>query len=219
MITFSVQFHKDFWCVRKTSQMLYCAFRQTQISAAGSLGGLHLLAELVELQKYALVEADLRLTVDKWAKELVICLLEITHGQYLYRNVMVNDKTAWELAIWQKEEIRQALVEQLTLGEDGLDEDDKFLLEINLDEWNASSGEDQEYWLLALQVAWEARHCECSKMVMWLGMISYRAAFNFYLSISSEGREPLSLVAPWLQRCLTSPFSVWRLPNVVNVSG
>ena len=53
--------------------------------------------EVVELQKYALVEAELRLTVDKWAKELVIRLIEITHGQWLYRNVMVHDKTAGDL--------------------------------------------------------------------------------------------------------------------------
>ena len=47
--------------------------------------------ELVELQKYALVEAESRLTIDNWAKELVIQLLEITHGQWLYRNVMVHE--------------------------------------------------------------------------------------------------------------------------------
>ena len=40
--------------------------------------------ELVELQKYALVESESRMMVDTWAKELVIKLLEITHGQWLY---------------------------------------------------------------------------------------------------------------------------------------
>jgi hypothetical protein len=112
--------------------------------------------ELVELQKYALVEAESRLTVDKWAKELVIRLIEITHGQWLYRNVMVHDKTTGDLASQRKEDIHRALEEQLTLGEEGLEKDDKFLLEINLDELNDTTGEDQEYWLLALQAAREA---------------------------------------------------------------
>jgi hypothetical protein len=76
--------------------------------------------ELVELQKYALVEAESRLTVDKWAKELVIRLLEITHGQWLYRNVIVHDRTAGDLATKRKEEIRCALEDQLELGEGGL---------------------------------------------------------------------------------------------------
>ena len=48
--------------------------------------------ELVELQKYTLVEVESRLTVDKWAKKLVIQLLEISHGQRLYRNVNVHDR-------------------------------------------------------------------------------------------------------------------------------
>ncbi len=112
--------------------------------------------KLVELQKYALVEAESRLTVDKWEKELVIRLIEITHGQWLYRNVMVHDKTAGDLASQHKEDICRALEEQLALGEEGLEEDDKFLLEINLDELNDTTGEDQEYWLLALQAAREA---------------------------------------------------------------
>ncbi len=113
--------------------------------------------EMIELQKYALVEAESRLTVDKWAKELVIRLLEITHGQWIYRNVMVHDRTAGELVSQRKEEIRKALEEQLEVGEEGLDEEDKFLLEINLDDFGASTGEDQTYWLMALEAARAAK--------------------------------------------------------------
>ena len=94
----------------------------------------------------------------QWSKELVIRLLEITHGQWLYRNVMVHDNTAGDLVTRRKEEIRRELEEQLVLGEDGLDEEDGFLLEINLDELDSSSREDQEYWLLALRAAREARY-------------------------------------------------------------
>jgi len=114
--------------------------------------------ELVELQKFALVETPSKLTVEKWSKELVIRLLEITHGQWLYRNVMVHDRTAGDLVTRRKEEIRREMEEQLVLGEDGLEEEDGFLLEINLDELDSSSREDQEYWLLALRAAREARH-------------------------------------------------------------
>ena len=113
--------------------------------------------ELVELQKYALVEAELWLTVDNWAKGLVIRLLEITHGQWLYRNVVVHDRTAGDLVTCRKTEIRGALEEQINLGEEGLAEEDRWLLEINLDDLDKSSGEDQPYWLMALQAAREAR--------------------------------------------------------------
>ena len=72
--------------------------------------------ELVELQKYALVESESRMMVDTWTKELVIKLLKITHGQWLYRNVVVHDRTAGDLVTRRKEEIREALQEQMELG-------------------------------------------------------------------------------------------------------
>jgi len=116
--------------------------------------------ELVELQKFALIESESRMSVETWAKELVIKLLEITHGQWLYRNVVVHDKTAGDIVSRRKEEIREALEEQLELGEAGLAEGDRFLLEINLDDLDNSSGEDQTYWLLSLQAARAARQLQ-----------------------------------------------------------
>ena len=113
--------------------------------------------ELVELQKYVLIESESRMLVETWAKGLVIKLLEITHGQWLYRNVVVHDKTTGDLASRRKEEIRDALEEQLALGEEELAEEDRFLLEINLDNLDNSTGEEQTYWLLSLQAAREAR--------------------------------------------------------------
>jgi hypothetical protein len=45
----------------------------------------------------------------------------------------------------------------MDLGEEGLAKEDRFLLDINLDELDNSTGEDQTYWLLALQAARDAR--------------------------------------------------------------
>jgi hypothetical protein len=58
----------------------------------------------------------------------------------------------------RKEEIREAREEQMELGEEGLlAEEDRFLLEINLDKLDNSTGEHQTYWLLSLQAAREAK--------------------------------------------------------------
>jgi hypothetical protein len=94
---------------------------------------------------------------------LVIKLLEITHGQWLYRNVVVHHRTAGDLVTRRKEEIREALEEQIELGEEGLAEEDMFVLEINLDELDNSTGEDQIYWLLSLQAAREVRQLQLAK--------------------------------------------------------
>ena len=117
-----------------------------------------LLRELVGLQKCTLVESDLHLTIATWAKELVIQLSEITHGQWLYRNVLVHDRTAGDLVTRCKKEIRRALEDKLEQEEEGLEEDDKFLMEINLDDLGTSSGENQTYWLLTLEAAQDARN-------------------------------------------------------------
>ncbi len=45
---------------------------------------------------------------------------------------------------------------QIELGEDSLEEEDKYLLEINLEDLESTSGKAQTYWLLAIQAAKEA---------------------------------------------------------------
>ena len=51
----------------------------------------------------------------------------------------------------KKEDLQIDIQRQQELGVDGLEEDDKFLLEIKLEDLEESSGEQQEYWLLAIK--------------------------------------------------------------------
>ena len=97
------------------------------------------------------------LSVDNWAQHLVVRLLEVTHGQWIYRNVQVHDIVSGVHATRRKEELQGAIEDQLDLGEDGLDEQDKWLLDINLEDLETTSGEDQYYWLLQIQAAREDR--------------------------------------------------------------
>jgi hypothetical protein len=43
--------------------------------------------------------------------------------------------------------------EQIELGEAGLLEEDNWMLEVNLGDMENSSGEQEEYWLLAIKAA------------------------------------------------------------------
>lgn len=92
-------------------------------------------------------------TIAAWASGLVIKLLEITHGQWLYRNVVVHDAVSGTLATARKEELQQAIETQHTMGIQDLQEEDRYLLEINLQDLEYTSGETQEYWLLAITAA------------------------------------------------------------------
>ena len=50
--------------------------------------------ETVKLQKDCVDLGGCSVLLDKWAQGLVVRLLEVTHGQWLYRNIHVHDATA-----------------------------------------------------------------------------------------------------------------------------
>jgi hypothetical protein len=55
-----------------------------------------------------------------------------------------------------KAQLLEEITKQLSMGAESLMENDKFLLECNLLEIATTNGEQQEYWLLAIQAAREA---------------------------------------------------------------
>ena len=109
--------------------------------------------EILTIQGRAQETGKKKLPIQSWCAGLVTRLLEVTHGQWLYRNVHVHDILTGDIATRRKEDIRRELLDQIEIGGEGLAEEDKYLLEINLDELDTSSGEEQTYWLLALRAA------------------------------------------------------------------
>jgi hypothetical protein len=87
---------------------------------------------------------------------MVLKLLEATHGQWIYRNVQIRNSVAGtEVTLW-KEEIQQEIEEQMELGKVGLLKEDHWMVEVNLGDMETTSGEQEEYWLLAIRAAREA---------------------------------------------------------------
>jgi hypothetical protein len=109
--------------------------------------------EILPLQQDYVELGECSLSLEAWVQGLVVKLLEVTHGQWLYRNLHVHDAVAGAMATARKEEIQGFIEDQLELGEEGLDPQDHYLLEINLDDMETSSGEDQHYWLLQIEAA------------------------------------------------------------------
>jgi len=76
---------------------------------------------------------------------------------------LVHDQATGTLISAHKEELLKEIEHQLGLGDEGLTEEDRFLLECNFDELATTNAEQQEYWILAIQAAREvcrlrARH-------------------------------------------------------------
>jgi hypothetical protein len=90
---------------------------------------------------------------ERWAKGLITQLLQITHGQWIYRCVLVHDHMTGTLVNQHKVELLEEITKQLSMGVESLMEDDKYLPECNLSDIVTTNGKQQEYWLLAIQAA------------------------------------------------------------------
>ena len=94
-----------------------------------------------------------RMSLDKWCTRLITRLLEITHGQWLYRNYIVHDPVSGMIATAKKEKLLLEIEGHWDLGNAGQLDKDDYLAKVNLEEMATSLGEWQHYWLLAIQTA------------------------------------------------------------------
>jgi hypothetical protein len=92
----------------------------------------------------------------RWIAGLITQLLQVTHTQWIYRCMLVHDRTTGVLISAQKADLLKEIEHQLSLGPDDLAAEDRFLLECNFDDITSTTGEAQGYWLLGIQAAREA---------------------------------------------------------------
>ena len=139
-------------CFGQTSRFSALACSQDAIGWQRLLEGMVLL-EIATLQQQHLQVSGSRMSIDRWMTGLIIKLLEITHGQWLYRNVIVHDNTTGTLITKRKEEIKLEIERQQELVSEGLLEKYKCLAEVRLEELESTNGDRKEYWLLAIKSA------------------------------------------------------------------
>ena len=65
------------------------------------------------------------------------------HTQWIYRCILVHDRTTGTLILAHKEELLSKIQEQLDIRSDVLNEQDRFLLECNFSKLAPTSGEHQ----------------------------------------------------------------------------
>ncbi len=87
---------------------------------------------------------------ETWVQGLILKLLEATHGQWIHRNIPIHDEVSGSQNNVRKEAIQREIEAQMEVGEERLLEEDNWMLEVNLGNLEASSGEREEYWLLAI---------------------------------------------------------------------
>lgn len=82
---------------------------------------------------------------ESWASQLVVQLLEVTHGQWIDWNIQVHDERCGTLRTAEKERIQVAIEEQMELGFDGFVPMDRSLWAVSLEDLESSSSDQLEY--------------------------------------------------------------------------
>jgi hypothetical protein len=78
------------------------------------------------------------------------------HRQWIYRNIQIHDAVTGMQVTLRKEVIQREIKEQMELGQGRLLEEDQWMMEVNLGNLENTSGENEEYWLLAIKAVREA---------------------------------------------------------------
>jgi hypothetical protein len=106
-----------------------------------------------EIQWTYHIRKGTRVSPERWAQGLILKLLKATHGQWIYRNIQIHDTVAGMQATLRKESIEQEIKKQMEQGKEGLLEEDHWMMEVNLGDMETTSGEQEEYWLMAIRAA------------------------------------------------------------------
>jgi hypothetical protein len=83
-----------------------------------------------------------------WTKQCISKILQITHSQWIYRNISLHNKQQGYLRIKRLEDLLQEISELSELSPDKVPEGSRFLLEVNFAELTSSHLETQLYWTL-----------------------------------------------------------------------
>ena len=109
------------------------------------------------IQLSHLLASPTLMTVDDWMKQLIVQLLHITHGQWIYRNISKYHDTLGHI---RKTERRQLLLEidrLVHLRPEELPEESKFLLEVDYARLRQGDITSQHYWVHAIKAAVASR--------------------------------------------------------------
>jgi hypothetical protein len=94
-----------------------------------------------------------RLTGTDWMKKFTAKLLEISHSQWLFRNFLLHNNAKGHLHRSHQAAVLVEIAALATTPPEGIPEESRFLLEIDLMNLDKSPLTQQEYWIAAMTAA------------------------------------------------------------------
>jgi ADP-glucose pyrophosphorylase len=98
-----------------------------------------------------------RLNGTDWTKQLISRILQITHSQWIYRNISLHDKSNGYLRNKTAEELAEEIHRLAELQPEDVPTESKFLLEIDSGKLIKEHVETQAYWVIAVKAARKAK--------------------------------------------------------------
>ena len=123
----------------------------------------HISMHFYAIQSFHLSMSSSYLNSEDWAKQFISKILQITHAQWIFRNISLNDKTQGYLCNKKAKEILQIINEFSEVAPEEIPTESRFLLEINFTELTKSHLETQTYWTLAMDAAIKAKELELAR--------------------------------------------------------
>ncbi len=109
------------------------------------------------IQRFHLSMSSNYLNSADWTKQFISKIFQLTHSQWIYRNISLHDKHHGYLWNKQPESLLQTITELSDLGPEEVPNNSRFLLEFNFIELTKAHLETQQYWTLAVNAALTAR--------------------------------------------------------------
>ena len=92
-----------------------------------------------QIQRAFLYTSDTSLTVNSWLKSFVSKLLEMTHAQWIFRCITKHHRTKGTIVFKATEDLLQEVERQLSMGVDNVSENDRWVLELDMDQLSSFS--------------------------------------------------------------------------------
>jgi len=93
---------------------------------------------------------------DDWGKHFISRLLQLSHSQWLFRNVTLHDAIQGTLKITKRAEVLEEVERLSRVDPLEVAPESRFLLEMDFGSLYRSPVERQVYWVQAMSAAWKA---------------------------------------------------------------
>ena len=99
---------------------------------------------------------ELALTIVDWGKQLISQILQMSHAQWVFRNVSLYDAHNGYLRVKQRRAVLREVDRLSQVDSRTLPDRSRYLLEIDFSSFSAQPLAKQQYWVYAMQAAIKA---------------------------------------------------------------